>query len=1690
MNVTSNNTARRFLHLLLVHASHSSLRGNVASPRRRTLRTVGRFVALLCGIIMSLAARGVEAAAIATAQSGDWSLGTTWVGGTVPGTDDDVTVASDHVVIVSTDVAAATVTIASNSGVTNGITINPGARLSVSGAVTMTVPTSGTSTISVGAGTLQAGSITIPGSATAGRTCAVTIGSGTIDVTGSVTFTGTAAQAQFTSTGAGMVNIGGNFENGGTLATGGTGTINFNGGAAQTMGAYTTYNNIMISNASGGVTLTGTTTIGGSLTIASGTFSIGPYTTTVSGSTLVSGRLAVTSTTGTKIFTGDVTIGAGGVWDNTSGNEAIEIGGSLLNDGVFDAGAGTYTFSGAAKTISGGNPVSIPRLTVNGTVTNAGVLNVGTTLAGSGTLTNGVSATLEIGGTVSITTLTAGASPNTVVYTGAAQTVRAITYHHLSLSGSGAKTLTSVGTITGNLALSGTCTAATAVATTIGGNLMVGAGTTFTAAGYNLTVTGTTSVSGTLAHSSATGTKTYNGPVTIEPGGSWTNTGNSAITFRGGLVFNGATFSSGTGVYTFSTNPQTIEGAGALTIANVTVTGVTLTNNAPNFTIATALAGTGDLVQGVGATLFLGGASTITTLDATADLNTVNYSGAAQTVKPTTYYHLVLGGSGIKTLTNVGTISGDLTLTGTCSATTAITTTIGGSLFVGAGTTLTVGGYGFTVTGPTSVSGTLAHASSAGAKTHIGSVIIEPGGVWTNAGNSAFTLRGGLRHNGTTFTSGTGVYTFALNPQTVEGASPLTINNLAVDGIPLTNNSSNLTVSAALSGTGQLVQEIGATLFIGGTSTIAGLDATANPNTVVYGGADQAIKAVGYYHLTLSGSGTKTLPGESLTVSGDFTILGTAAAVAGAAIHTVGDFTIGPTASFDAGAFIHDLQGSFSNNHTFTASTSGMVFTGSGVQTIGGTAGTTFNDLTVNKTGGIIGLAATVTIDGTLTLAGGNISTGGNAVVIAETGNVSRTSGHVVGHLRKSISTLSPSQIFEIGDAGSYCPVTVVFSGVTADGALTALVTDGDHPEIAGSTLDPLQSVNKYWTLTNDGIVFADYTADFGFAADDIDAGAKTDSLLVGRSAAGVWTCPTIGTRTSVSTEATGLTGFGDFVVGEDLPEPPVLAVIGPQTVAEGDTLLLDITATDPDGGNPILSAENLPTNAVFDDHGDGTGDLTFTPGYTQAGAYDVTIFVSDGSMIDSEIVAIIVTAANGAPILTAADSLVVAEGDTLTVNIGAIDPDGDPITLTAENLPSNAALVDHGDGTGSFTFYPDFTQAGEYAVTFMASDGLLADSEDVVLTVTAANQLPVLAAIGPQTVAEGDTLNIVVTANDPDGTIPMLTASTLPSHAAFLDNGDGTGTFVFTPDFDQAGVVYITFYASDGWAIDSEQVMITITGVNRPPVLAAVGPQSVVEGDTLIIDIAATDPDADSLALSAENLPANAAFTAHGDGTGRLMFTPAIAQIGVFTVSFMASDDILADSEAVDITVAVHAPVIITGNVLLPGTVVSYVIDSIETVIADWSGIYTISVPYGWSGAVTPTMTGYTFTPADRNYTAVLSDQINQDFMPSIATDVDDETGDPLPDRFAVAQNHPNPFNPSTVIEYAVPKQARVTIAVFDVLGRWVRTLVDDVQPAGWHQVVWDGADQAGSGISTGIYFYRLQADGYTQTRKMVLMK
>jgi hypothetical protein len=105
-------------------------------------------------------------------------------------------------------------------------------------------------------------------------------------------------------------------------------------------------------------------------------------------------------------------------------------------------------------------------------------------------------------------------------------------------------------------------------------------------------------------------------------------------------------------------------------------------------------------------------------------------------------------------------------------------------------------------------------------------------------------------------------------------------------------------------------------------------------------------------------------------------------------------------------------------------------------------------------------------------------------------------------------------------------------------------------------------------------------------------------------------------------------------------------------------------------------------------------------------------------------------------------------------------------------------------------------------------------------------------------------------------------------------------------------------------------------------------------------------------------------------------------------------------------------------------------------------------------------------------------------------ATAVDDNAEAALPGGYALHQNVPNPFNPATAINYVLPKSTRVTIRIYNALGQEVKTLIDEVQSGGDHCAIWNGVDRFGNSAPSGVYFYRLQADQYTQSRKMLLLK
>ncbi len=371
---------------------------------------------------------------------------------------------------------------------------------------------------------------------------------------------------------------------------------------------------------------------------------------------------------------------------------------------------------------------------------------------------------------------------------------------------------------------------------------------------------------------------------------------------------------------------------------------------------------------------------------------------------------------------------------------------------------------------------------------------------------------------------------------------------------------------------------------------------------------------------------------------------------------------------------------------------------------------------------------------------------------------------------------------------------------------------------------------------------------------------------------------------------------------------PPVLDSIGPKSVNEGQVLTFRVHATDINGDRLILSALNVPTNATFTDSTNGSGSFRFAPNFTQAGVYNVTFIATDTvGAADSEIVAITVTnAGNQTPVLDSIGPKSVNEGSNLTFRVHATDADGDAITLTATNAPTNSSFADSGNGAGSFRFNPSYTQSGIYNVTFKATDPSLAvDSEMVAITVINVNNPPVLDSIGPKSVNEGQVLTFRVHATDINGDRLIFSALNVPLNAALTDSGNGSGSFRFSPSYTQSGIYNVTFIAADTvGAVDSEVVAITVNNVNLPPVLATIGSRSVMQKDTLLFRVSASDPDGTIPTLIAVNTPLHSSFTDSANGAGSFRFIPDTTQLGIYNVTFIASDGSLADSELVQITV------------------------------------------------------------------------------------------------------------------------------------------------------------------------------------------
>ncbi|CAJ37958.1 putative Ig domain-containing protein [Methanocella arvoryzae] len=380
---------------------------------------------------------------------------------------------------------------------------------------------------------------------------------------------------------------------------------------------------------------------------------------------------------------------------------------------------------------------------------------------------------------------------------------------------------------------------------------------------------------------------------------------------------------------------------------------------------------------------------------------------------------------------------------------------------------------------------------------------------------------------------------------------------------------------------------------------------------------------------------------------------------------------------------------------------------------------------------------------------------------------------------------------------------------------------------------------------------------------------------------------------------------FGEFI-GISHNQAPVLSTIGDKVVNELEPLAFNASATDSDVPAQTLYyylTGSVPTGASIHP---ATGEFFWTP--TEAhgpGAYTFTIVVSDGMSFDSETINVTVNEVNQAPVLAEIGNKAVNEEATLSFTATAVDTDmpANNLTYSLVNAPAGASID---QSSGVFTWTPTEAQGpGTYTFTVCVSDGSLADTEDIMVTVDEVNTAPVLAIIGGKTVDEGTALAFTVSASDSDLPAQALTFS-LAGAPTGASIDETTGAFTWTPTEAQGPNSYtFDIVVSDGLVADSETITVTVNEVNADPVLSGVPASlSCDELTACTFTASATDSDmpAQTVTFSLSGAPAGASINA---GTGAFTWTPTEAQgPGSYTFSVVASDGVTTDSQSITITV------------------------------------------------------------------------------------------------------------------------------------------------------------------------------------------
>ncbi|HTY36944.1 MAG TPA: putative Ig domain-containing protein, partial [Bacteroidota bacterium] len=472
-----------------------------------------------------------------------------------------------------------------------------------------------------------------------------------------------------------------------------------------------------------------------------------------------------------------------------------------------------------------------------------------------------------------------------------------------------------------------------------------------------------------------------------------------------------------------------------------------------------------------------------------------------------------------------------------------------------------------------------------------------------------------------------------------------------------------------------------------------------------------------------------------------------------------------------------------------------------------------------------------------------------------------------------------------------------------------------------------------------------------------------------------------------------------------------------------------------------------------------------------------------------------------------------IAEGQQLDFTYNADPRDlGETIAYSLITPPAGASLD---QTSGTFRWKPGFGQAGSYSIVASAFDGQFLIVSTATVTVRRVNRPPVFTSVLRDTIIRDtrDTLRFTYAATDPEGDAVIFALVSGPPGLTLTNAG--VLRWVATPQ--QANLSYtVKVVVSDGVQSDSTSAVVTVTrnrargDVDADGLITANDASLVlrhVVGLIVLTDPAAlfaadasrdgtiTPWDASLILQAAAGLIVIPSFSIEGAPTGGSISLLQSSSSTSGVLGWNLSHDAKAAGEAqISLTISSAKPDIYAAQWNIQGDFSSCAVTGVLPQLPDgWMMLSNATARELKVVAIGPTpLASGTLASVKLKLSA------NADRVSFTGTGMVNETSQTLasldvseiPTAFALEQNYPNPFNPETTVRYKVAEKIGVQISLYNIQGQKIRTLVNAVPDPGVYRVVWDGRNESGEVVSSGLYICRMQAGAFVSTQKMILLR